>query len=169
MEDEEEGLLLARLLLGVHLMLVEQLRVETDVAGLVDAVDVAESSGDGEVGRDGGEGGVDVEDVLGLGVEAGVVDTGVVNAVLLAAGDADFHLERKAEGRHALEVLDAGLDVLLLGLLGEVEHVGGEEGFLVLGKVLLVGLEHAIEPGKELLGTVVGMEDDGTEKKGGDA
>ena len=47
--------------------------------------------------------------------------------------------------------------------------MGGEEGFLVLGKVLLVGLEHAIEPGKELLGTVVGMEDDGTEKKGGDA
>lgn len=37
-----------------------------------------------------------------------------------------------------------------------------EEGLSVLLEVSLVGLEHTIEPRKELLGTVVRVEDDGT-------
>jgi hypothetical protein len=62
--------------------------VELDVAGLVDAVDVAEAGGDGEVGGDGGKSRVHLQDVLGLGVERSVVDVLVVNAVLLATSDA---------------------------------------------------------------------------------
>ena len=40
MEDKEEGLLLSigELLLGVELVLVEELEVKTDVSGLVDTV-----------------------------------------------------------------------------------------------------------------------------------
>jgi hypothetical protein len=53
-------------------------------------VHVAEASGDGEVRADRGEGVVDGEDVLGLGVEGVVVDVFVVDAVFLAAGDTDF-------------------------------------------------------------------------------
>lgn len=69
---------------------------------------------------------------------------------------------------HSLEVLDADLNVLLLALLGQVEHVGGEEGLSVLLEVSLVGLEHAVEPGEELLGAVVRVEDDGDTIVGGD-
>ena len=117
-EDEEERLLAAsELLLRVHLVLVEQLGVETDVAGLVHAVHVSERGGDGEVGADLGKASVDVPDVLGLGVEARVDDAGVVDTILLATSDTDLHLEPEAERGHALEVLDTGLDVLLLGLL----------------------------------------------------
>jgi hypothetical protein len=50
-------------------------------------VDVAEASGDGEVGADGGEGLVDLPDVLGLSVEGVVVNVLVVDTVLLATGD----------------------------------------------------------------------------------
>ena len=64
--------------------------MQLDVAGLVDAVDVAETGGDGEVGGDGGEGLVDVEDVLRLSVEGVVVDVLVVDAVFFSAGDANF-------------------------------------------------------------------------------
>ena len=51
-EDEEERLLLrsTNLLLGVGLVLAEELGVEFDVAGLVDTMDIAEASGNGEVG-----------------------------------------------------------------------------------------------------------------------
>lgn len=92
MEDKEDGLVLlgAELLLDVGLVLLEQLRVETDVAGLVDTVNVTETSGNGEVGADGGEGVVDGEDVLGLSVEGVVVNVLVVDTVLLTTGDTDF-------------------------------------------------------------------------------
>ena len=48
---------------------------------LVDTVNVSEGGGDGKVGGDGGEGGVDLMDVGGLGVERGVVDGRVVNTL----------------------------------------------------------------------------------------
>lgn len=91
-EDEEDGLVLVGLdlLLDVGLVLGQQLRVQADVAGLVDTVDVAEASGNREVGADGGQGLVDGQDVLGLGVEGVVVDVLVVDAVLLATGDTDL-------------------------------------------------------------------------------
>lgn len=91
-EDEEDGLVLvgAGLLLDVGLVLAQELGVKSDVAGLVDAVDVAEASGNGEVRADGGKSVVDIEDVLGLGVEGVVVNVLVVDTVLLATSDADF-------------------------------------------------------------------------------
>ena len=91
-EDQEERLVFLRadLFLGVCLVLSEQLWVQADVAGLVDAVDVAEAGGNGEVWRDAGEGGVDVVDVFGLRVERVVVDASVVDAVFFSSRDADF-------------------------------------------------------------------------------
>ena len=93
-EDEEDGLVLlgAGLLLDVGLVLGEQLRVQADVTGLVDTVDVTEASGDGEVGADGGQGVVDGQDVLGLSVEGVVVDILVVDTVLLTTGDTNLLL-----------------------------------------------------------------------------
>ena len=57
MEDEVDGLVLggAGLLLDVLLVLLEEAGLELDVAGLVDTVNVTESSSDGEVGGDLGE------------------------------------------------------------------------------------------------------------------
>jgi hypothetical protein len=169
-EDKEEGkgVLRLELLVGVLLVHGEELGAELDVSGLVDTVNVSETGSDGEHGGDGGEGVVDVEDVLGLGVEGRVVDVRVVDTVLLTTGDTDLHLEPLVDLGHALEVLLADLDVLLLRLLGKVEHVRREEGLSVLLEVLLVGGEHAVEPGEELLGAVVGVEDDGDTIGGGD-
>lgn len=92
MEDEEDGLVLlgSNGVLDVLLVLAEELWVKLDVAGLVDTVDVTETSGDGEEGGDGGEGLVDGKDVLGLGVEGVVVNILVVDSVLLTTGDTDF-------------------------------------------------------------------------------
>jgi hypothetical protein len=162
-EDKSDGLVVleALLLLDVLLVLLEELGAELDVAGLVDTVDVTEAGGDGEVGGDGVEGLVDLVDVFGLGVEGVVVNGLVVNTVLLATGDADLHLDPLLHGSNALEVGSGGVDVVLDLLLGKVNHVGGEEGLAVDLEVGLVGVNHAIEPGKELLGAVVGVKDDG--------
>jgi hypothetical protein len=53
-------------------------------------VDITETSGNGEVGGDGGEGLVDGQDVLGLGVQGVVVDVLVVDTVLLTTSDTDL-------------------------------------------------------------------------------
>ena len=139
--------------------------MEADVTGLVHAMNVAEGGSDGEIGANLGEGGVDVENVRGLGVELAVVNARVVNTVLFATGDTNLHLEPEAEGGHAGEVLDARRDVLLFGLLGQVEHVGGEEGLAVLLVVGLVCGEHAVEPGEKLVGAVVRVHDDGATER----
>jgi hypothetical protein len=47
--------------------------------------------------------------------------------------------------------------------------VGREEGLAVLLEVSLVGVEETIEPGEELLGAVVGVENDGDAVAGGNA
>ena len=161
--DEVDGLVIfaSNLLLCVGLVLEKPLGAEHDISGLVDAVDVAKGGSDREHGSDLGQSLVHGVDLLGAGVKLLGVDVLVVDAILLATSDADLHLEPDLHGGHALEVLDANGNVLLVGLLAEVEHVGGEEGLAVLGVELLVGLEHAVEPGEELLGAVVGMEDDG--------
>lgn len=75
-------LLAAELLNNVLLVLVKQLRVKTNVAGLVHAVDVAEACGDREVLGNGAQGLVDGKDVLGLGIEGVVVDILVVDTLL---------------------------------------------------------------------------------------
>lgn len=169
-EDEVDGLVLSGLDggLDVGLVLAEQLRVQLDVAGLVDTVDVAKTSSDGEVGGDGRKGVVDVEDVLGLGVEGVVVDILVVDTILLTTGDTNLHLEPLLHGGSALQVLGGGLNVPLNGLLGQINHVRGEEGLAGGLEVSLICGEHAIEPGEELLGAVVGVKDDGDAVSGSD-
>lgn len=91
-EDKEDGLVGGRagLLLDVLLVLGEELGVELDVAGLVDTVDIAEASGNREVGADGSKGVLDGQNVLGLGVEGVVVNILVVDTVLLTTGDTDL-------------------------------------------------------------------------------
>lgn len=141
-------------------MFSQQIGLEFNVAGLVNAVHVPESRCDTEVGADFSQGIVDIPNVFRLSVQAGVINVTVVNAVLLATGDADLHLKPQSNGRHALEVFDARRDILILGLLREIEHVGREQWLLVLFEVGLVSLEHSIEPGKEFVGTVVTVKDD---------
>ncbi len=190
MEDEEDGLVLlgAGLLLDVGLVLVEEFGVETDVAGLVNTVNVTETSGNGEVRADGGESVVDGENVLGLGVERVVVNVLVVNTVLLTTGDTDFlrqlvmqffntsssfekayHLEPLLHGGSTLEVGGGGVDVVVDGLLRQIDHVRGVEGLAVLLEVGLIGVQEAIEPREELLGAVVSVKDDGDAVGGGNA
>lgn len=163
MEDQEDRELLGGLELLAHKVLVhlEKLRVELNIARFVHTVHVTEGGRDTEVGSDLAELAVDVPDVLGLGVEGRVVDVLVVNTVLLTASDTDFHLKPHTNLGHALKVLLADSNVLLLALFREVKHVRREERLLVLLEVLLVGSEHAIEPREQLLGTVVRVQNDG--------
>jgi hypothetical protein len=143
-EDQEQGLLTAlalQLLTSEFLVLAQQFRSEGDVSGLVDTVDVTESGSDGEVGGDRGQGLVDLEDLVRLRVQRVVVGTSVVDTILFTTGQTDFHLEPFCKGvriafemykisiltvhlGHSLEVLDTGLDVLLVGLFRQVDHVG---------------------------------------------
>ena len=90
MEDQVERLVLAVLSADLSLDFLEQLGAQVHVTGLVDTVNITETSGNGEVGGDGGESLVDGEDVLGLSVEGVVVNILVVATVLLTTGDTDF-------------------------------------------------------------------------------
>ena len=170
-EDELHGLVLiaAELLLDVSLGVVKDLGLEVDVAGGVDAVDVAEGGSAGEgTALNLGELLVGVPDLLWLGVKTAGVDVGVVNTVLLATSDAELELKKDANLGELLEVLLADGNVLLEGLLGEVKHVGGEEGLSGLLEVLLGGGKEAVDPGKPGLLAMVGVEDDGDAVEGGD-
>jgi hypothetical protein len=91
-EDQEDWLVLlgSNGILNVLLVLAEKLWVELDVSGLVDTVNVSETSGDGEVRGDWLEGFVDGKDILGLSVEGVVVDILVVNTIFLTTSDTDF-------------------------------------------------------------------------------
>lgn len=80
-----------------------------------------------------------------------------------------YHLEPLLHGGSTLEVGLGGLDVLLDGLLRQINHVGGEEGLAVELEVALVLIEHTVQPGQELLSAVVGVEDDGDTVGGGNA
>ena len=162
MEDEEDRLLILRALLLLHVLLVfaQQLWAQLDVAGLVDAVHVAEAGGDGEVGADWAERLVDLVDVFRLGVQAVVVHILVVHAVFLASRDADLHLQPLLHGCCALEIVCGGLDVPVNRLLRQIDHVGREERLAVFLVPRLVSIEHAVQPWQKLLGTVVGVEHD---------
>jgi hypothetical protein len=131
-------------------------------------VDVAEASGDGEVRADRLEGLDDGQDVLGLGVEGVVVDILVVDTVLLTTGDTDLHLQPLLHGGSTLEVGGGCADVVVDGLLRQVDHVGGPQGLSVQLEVGLIGGEHAVQPWQQLLGAVVGVQDDGDAVDGSD-
>jgi hypothetical protein len=59
---------------------------------------------------------------------------------------------------HAGEVAAAELDVLLQGLLREVQHVRAEQGPPGGGEVGLARVQQAVDPGQELLGAVIGVQ-----------
>ena len=130
-------------------------------------MDIAKRSRNAEIRANRTQSRVDLENILGLSVEAGIVDSGVVYAVFLATSDADFHLEPQTDFRHTSKIFDTGGDVLLFWFLGKIEHVRGEERLLMLLVVLFVGFEHTVEPGKELMGAVIAVKDHGTEKETG--
>jgi hypothetical protein len=161
--DQVDGLVERRVehLLGVSLMLAELLGREGDVTGLVDTVHVTKGGGNGEHVANLGKGRVDGPDLLGGSVELLRVDIFVVDAIFLSSRDANLHLEPDLHGGHALKVFDANGNVLLVGFLRQVQHVRSKEGFAVLGIKVLVGLEHGIEPRKQVLGTVIRVKDDG--------
>jgi len=167
--DEVDGLLLvgAKLLLSVSLVLAKSLGLESDVTGLVYAMDVAKCGGDGEHVADLGEGLVHGIHLFGGGVELFGINVLVVDTILFAASDTDLHLQPDLHLDETLKVLYADCNVLLIGLFAEIKHVRGVEGLSVLLEVSLVGLNHAIEPGEELLRAVVGVKDDGNAVVGG--
>mmetsp|Transcript_19029 Transcript_19029/g.48815 ORF Transcript_19029/g.48815 Transcript_19029/m.48815 type:complete len:310 (+) Transcript_19029:456-1385(+) len=162
MEDEGHWLvaLAAELLLDVLLRVVQDLRLQLHVARGIHTVHVAEGSRNSEVAIGHGRKGlVHLPHLLRLRVQAARVHVRVVNAVLLAARDAQLHLEQQVDLGHALQVLLADGNVILQGLLGEVQHVRGEERLAVLLEVLLVGLHQAIEPRQPRLLAVVRVQD----------
>jgi len=145
---------------NIRLVLLEQLWVKLDVAWLVHTVHIAEASSNGEVWRDRAQSLVDLVDVLWLGVQGVVVNILVVDTILLTTCDANLHLEPLLQRSRTLEVLGGSLDVEVDSFLRQVDHVRGEEGLAVLLEVGLIGIEHAVEPWKKLLGAMIGVEDD---------
>ena len=162
-EDEVEGARVgaeAELRGGGLLRGLEDLGAQLDVAGLVDAVHVAEGQGGhvatalaGAERLDGGDG------VLGGRVEL-VVDL-VGDTVLLAADDADLDLEDDV-GRGALgEQLLGDLEVLVEGHGRAVPHVRLEQRRLAAGDPLGGDVEQRADEAVELvLGAVVGVQRD---------
>ena len=149
------------MLLGdVCLSIAEDGRGELDVPRLVDAVDVAEGCSNREVRADFHESLVGVRHFGRLGVEVFGVGIGVVDAVFFAPGDAQFDFERHAEGRHALQVVDADIEVLFHRLFGEVEHVRTEQRRTGRSKVLFTDIEETRDPGQLALRAVIGVEND---------
>ena len=154
--------LAASLLFRICLVFGKELGVQPNISGLVNAVHVTERSCYAKVGADWRQCRVYVVYVLRLGVQAVVIDAGIVDTIFLATGNTDFHFEPDTYWRHALEIFDACRNVFLLRLLGEIKHVRREQGFLVLLVVLFICFEHTIKPRKKLLSTVIGVQDNGT-------
>ena len=163
MEDQVERLgagLQAELRDDRLLGLLEDLGAQLDVAGLVDAVHVAEGQRRhvaavlaGPERLDGGQ------RVLGRGVEL-VVDA-ALDAVLLAADHADLDLEDDLGGGGLLEQLLGDLQVLLQRHGGAVPHVRLEQRVLAGLDPLDGDVEQRADEAVELvLGAVVGVQRD---------
>jgi hypothetical protein len=71
------------------------------------------------------------------------------------------HLKPLLHWRSTLQVLGSSLDIELNLLLTQVNHMGREERLAVLFKISLVLIEKTIQPWQKLLGTVVGVQDNG--------
>jgi hypothetical protein len=98
-------------------MLLEKIGMELHISRLINTMDVSKSSGNAEIGSDIDEGLVDVVHVFRLSVQAGVVDTGVVDAVLLPTSNADLHLEPDTKGCHTFEVFHTSSNVFFFWFL----------------------------------------------------
>mmetsp|Transcript_86876 Transcript_86876/g.137796 ORF Transcript_86876/g.137796 Transcript_86876/m.137796 type:complete len:403 (+) Transcript_86876:277-1485(+) len=161
-EDEGDGLVAvaAQLLLDELLGVVQDNWLQAHIARCIDAVHVAEGRGYCEVpvGHS-GQRLVDLPDLLGLRVETRGIHVRVVHTVLFATGDTQFHLQQQVDLGHALQVLLADGDVILQGFLGQIQHVGGEEGLTILLEIFLTGLNQTVEPWQPGLLAVVGVQD----------
>lgn len=80
-----------------------------------------------------------------------------------------YHLEPLLHGCNTLKVLLGGSNIPVLLLLGEINHVGREQRLAVLLEVGLILIDHAIQPREELLGAMIGVEDDGDAVRRSDA
>ena len=159
MEDQvERAFAGAEFLLHVHLAVVQDVRAQLDVAGLVHAVHVAESGCDGEARADLAQLLVGIGHLFRLGVQARAVDAGVVDAVFLAAGHAQLDLQGHIQLAHPLQVALADFDVLVQRLFRQVEHVRAEQRLAVGLVVGLARIQQAIHPRQQLLGAVVGVD-----------
>ena len=147
-------------LAGIGLVFSQEVRSQFDITRFVHPMYVSEACGDTEILSDFAEGVIHIPDILRLRVQAGVVYARIIHTVLLASRDSDFHLKPKTKRDHALEVFDACSDVFLLGLFGQVKHVGGEQRDLMLFVVRLISLEHALEPLEKFVGTMVAVQND---------
>ncbi len=92
MENQEDWFVLLgpNSLLYVLLVLCEKFSVKLNVTRFVNAMNVAETSSNGEIWGDRRKSFVDGKNVLRLGVERVVVDIFVVNAIFLTTGDANL-------------------------------------------------------------------------------
>merc|ERR1719199_351545 len=118
-------------------------------------MNISKGSGNGEFLRDGTERAVHQKDILRRRVELILADATVVNTILNTTSDADLHLKDLIHGCHLFEVLSTNANILVMGLLRQVKHVGCEERLAIYFEVLLVSFDHAIKPWEELLGTMV--------------
>merc|ERR1712086_742967 len=107
--------------------------------------------------RDGTERVVNQEAVRSCRKELVRADTAVVNAIFHSTSDANLHLEDLVHGCHFLEVLRTDTDILIVGFLRQVKHVGGEQCLDIYLEVFLISFNHPIKPREQLLGTMVRM------------
>ena len=151
----------AEFLGNVLLRLVQNLGLQLDVAGRVDAVDVSKGRCYRELIGNGHEILVYLVDFFGLGIQIFNGSVGVVNTIFLSSGNSQFHLEQDSNLGHAFQVILADFDIFLDGFLGQINHVTAKERFAVIFVVPFTGREQAVHPGQERLGTVVRVQNDG--------
>jgi len=89
--------LATQLLCRVCLMLAKQFRPQLNISWLVDSVHVPKSGRDAEIRSNCAQGFINIMDVLRLGVQTGVVDASIVDAIFLAASDTNLHLEPETD------------------------------------------------------------------------
>mmetsp|Transcript_33387 Transcript_33387/g.80579 ORF Transcript_33387/g.80579 Transcript_33387/m.80579 type:complete len:209 (-) Transcript_33387:222-848(-) len=159
MKHQEERLLLPCLFRSELLILNQQLRAQLHIPRLVRAVYVAECCCNGELLADWAQSFVDLVHVRWGRIQLVLGHSGIVHAILNSAGDTDLHLQNLIDLLHALQVLLANRDVLLIGLLGQVQHVAREQGLSEGLEVRLVRLKHPVEPRQQLLRAVVRVQD----------
>mmetsp|Transcript_1774 Transcript_1774/g.4851 ORF Transcript_1774/g.4851 Transcript_1774/m.4851 type:complete len:437 (-) Transcript_1774:18-1328(-) len=161
--DQKDWLFHVRLelFLGVGLVLAEAFGLEADIAGLVDSVDIAKGGGNGEHVGNFGKSLVDIPHLFGAGVQLVGVGIFIVDAIFFSARDSNFHFQPNVHLGHAFKVLGADFDILFIGFFGKIQHVHGEQGFAVLLEEFFIGIQHGIEPGEQLFGAVIRVEDDG--------
>mmetsp|Transcript_39137 Transcript_39137/g.103914 ORF Transcript_39137/g.103914 Transcript_39137/m.103914 type:complete len:228 (+) Transcript_39137:352-1035(+) len=122
-EYEEERIFSTNLLGRVFLEGFQQLRLQLHVSSLVHTVDVAEGCSNGELFRDWRQSLPNLVHIFGCRVQLLLAHATVVHTVLRTARDANLHLQNKVQWLHALQIRGTDLNVLLIRLLREVQHV----------------------------------------------